>query len=321
MMRAKSQDETITSPRRRFGRRFALALGLTLFGVFLGIFAALSVLDALGHLPSWEALIIKERQGDDAAAAAAARLASLEKRLFALEKKTAGRFGYPPPPEIALEEDVAALRTRFQKEIAALRSRTATRSESAAAVSLAAYLALERAALGGRDFDRELAALGLTRRGDPLLKRLGAKGGRAAPTRRALAQSFQKSWDAMAREMSLPASPDWTGRLESFFSRLVSIRRAGLWEGEDAESVLAAMEHFLGQGDLAEAVARGSLLEERGASAPIFEAWMEKARARLALEENLGALSQTILTEIAAEAGAAEAAEAGAAEAAKEKGR
>ncbi len=318
MMRAKSQDETITSPRRRFGRRFALALGLTLFGVFLGIFAALSVLDALGHLPSWEALIIKERQGDDAAAAAAARLASLEKRLFALEKKTAGRFGYPPPPEIALEADVAALRTRFQKEIAALRSRTATRSESAAAVSLAAYLALERAALGGRDFDRELAALGLTRRGDPLLKRLGAKGGRAAPTRRALAQSFQKSWDAMARETSLPetslpASPDWTGRLMSFFSRLVSIRRAGLWEGEDAESVLAAMEHFLGQGDLTEAVARGSLLEERGASAPIFEAWMEKARARLLLERRLRALSQTILTEIAAEAGAAEAA--------KEKGR
>ena len=308
MQEQENQNHPI--PKRRFARRAALALILALIAFFGGAGAALYSLSLLGHLPSWEALIINEREPhDEAAAASAARIASLEKRILALEKKIAGNLGYPPAAAVALEEDLARLKTRLAKDVASLRARVASPSESAGAVSLAAYVALERAALQARPFDRELAALRLMRPGDAILKRLSEKKTAPPPTRETLKNAFAEARQQWMRDMRRGGADGAGGakddslweRLQAILSNFVQIRRAGLWKGEDAPSLLAAMAFFLKKGALQEAVAKGEILEakEDAPQAPLFRAWMRKARDRLALEKDLSLLSNAILSDIA----------------------
>jgi hypothetical protein len=93
----------------------------------------------------------------------------------------------------------------------------------------------------------------------------------------------------------VPKDDSWTGWALDQLSDLITIRVAGTADWKRAAEQSAA---FAESGDLQQAI--GTLEEMEGAKPQGIEQWLEKAKARLAIEAQIKSVEETVLRAIAA---------------------
>jgi len=115
-------------------------------------------------------------------------------------------------------------------------------------------------------------------------------------------ETLERRFDALVPEI---LHAETTAGAEGFWDKLVAnartlitIRRQGEVEGEDAEAVLARMERRLGEKDLTGAVAAGQQLT--GPAGGAAADWLASAQARLKGEALIADMSRLVMREIAA---------------------
>jgi len=256
-------------------------------------------------------------------------LAALAARLDTAEAALAARAAAPPPPPppdlSPLRAEIAAAVQRLQAAEDAVRSvqpmlaaltaedrrlaQELARLQDGAALDrgrearradrlLLAVFTLRDAVRRETPFAAELKALETVAAGDPVvgaaLPPLAALAESGAPSLAALRQGFAPVARAMVVAERGQAGSGWLDQMSARLSTVVTVRRTGAEvEGDGAEAVAARAEALLAAGDLAGAV---RLLEAApaGAAAPAA-AWLASAKARLALDAALAALTATAL--------------------------
>lgn len=167
------------------------------------------------------------------------------------------------------------------------------RSEGRMALA-AAIGALRGAAERGRPFEAELQtvrALMTEHRSlqqlDGPIETLARSAGTGLPS----LVGLQRSFAVLAGRAARPASTGdagWIGQTLNRVGSLVTVRRTGEISGQSPEAVVARAEVRLQAGDLAGAVAEMTTLEGQ---LPENDAWLARARLRLAAERALDALN------------------------------
>jgi uroporphyrinogen-III synthase len=231
------------------------------------------------------------------------RLDQLAAGLQQLEQRPAG------DPQAA--RSAAETASRLAAEIETLRGEVGALQCAAAAESavdrtdqalLLALTQLRRAAESARPFATELgAAMALAGERAELraaLQPLEARAAAGVPTVTLLAQRFPETASAIVRAEQAPPSEALGDRILAKLRSLVSIRRVGEATVEGgAEAAVAAAEQALAEGDLGAAVAALETLE--GEPAAAAQPWLDEARARLAVEDALGAAQARLLARFA----------------------
>jgi uroporphyrinogen-III synthase len=255
------------------------------------------------------------------AAAPSADLSGLKERTAALEQIVDGLASRPAPAPggansaqlSALTNEIAALKDQNAKlaaDAAALhqqietllkQSRTDTEADARRAALVLAVGQLEAALMRPGPYGRELADIAALSQGDgAIADAVAALKPRAAtgiPTLAELTQRFEPASLAAARAAIVPKRPGLLGAILARLETLVVIRRID-GAGEDSAADLARASAYLKTGDLADAVAEVGKLE--GAPAAAMAPWLADARARLAAEAALSALSSRALGRLGA---------------------
>lgn len=178
---------------------------------------------------------------------------------------------------------------------------TALETADPGRASRQAALALIVARLGdaaaeGRPFAAELAAL---KAAAPAIdvSPFAPYADKGLPTVAVLAANLDAIDGAVREGADFDRGGDWLDRMWRGLGRLITVREDGLAEGREPEDHLARARYHAGRGDLANARAEMDRLSgaARGAAAP----WLADAGARLALDAALGALTETILADLA----------------------
>lgn len=131
------------------------------------------------------------------------------------------------------------------------------------------------------------------------LETLKTHAARGVPTRAGLESAFAGVIES-ALDRNPAADGDWWDSAQAEISRIVRIRRVGAdAEGDAPDAVLARAEAALEAGDLARAADQ---LAPLGDSVPAVSNWLREARARLAVDQAIGKLSDAVLDHVAAEA-------------------
>ncbi|MEO5372701.1 MAG: MICOS complex subunit MIC60 [Alphaproteobacteria bacterium] len=122
---------------------------------------------------------------------------------------------------------------------------------------------------------------------------------RGMPTQAALALRFESLVAEVARASVAPEGGGWAERTVQRLMALATVRRTdGTAVGESAVAVMARAQARMQAGDLAGAVREMKALS--GAAAQAAEAWLADARARVAADEGLSALTARALGRSAA---------------------
>lgn len=260
-----------------------------------------SVEAAAGELRS--ALGALAERGDGAAAPAAA-LVELGRRMAALETDAAALRADLAARTAAIETELGTLRDGMSALAAAAREAAAQEPDARRAAALAIAVAgLERAVQSGGAFVRELA----------LVERLDGPAGALAALRPHAATGIARL-DQLAGRFDAAASAAFAasrgaaagGIVERFFANarsIVRVRPTGEAEGETTGAILARAEARLGAGDLAGAVAELSELDAAAGAA--MAAWLAAANARLAADRALAALTDRLAGDAPASGGGA----------------
>ena len=192
-----------------------------------------------------------------------------------------------------LEKSLAGLAARPQPQ--------ASGEENAKGALVAlAFESLRRAAATGEPFKAQLDALSKAADGAVKLDALEAPAVSGAATRQALLKSLPQHLEA-AREAAAHAKDEtFLDRLATNAQSVVRIRRIGPAEGDGADAVLKRMEAAAASGALDGVVAEADNLD--GAAAKAIAPWLEKARARIALDEAMNAVETQLLSGLAAPA-------------------
>jgi hypothetical protein len=194
----------------------------------------------------------------------------------------------PPPPD----DELARLRER----IATLESQGARSTEAATAALAAA--ALTDAAQGSRPFPAEFAALRRTAPDLPELAVLARLAETGAPSRGALAVSFEDvAARAASRSRKPPQDAGLGARLAYAAGKVVTIRQVEDVTGDSPDALLAAAELALRDGDVTGALARLDRLPPKGRAA--IAAWREGAEHRAAIDREVAALRARALRDLA----------------------
>jgi uroporphyrinogen-III synthase len=221
-------------------------------------------------------------------AQAALNIGALRDSVAALESRLDDVPRADPQALSRLHEDIGALR----QSLAAVEAGAGQRE---ALVLAAAQLAgpLQQ----GLPYEIELAALRRTAGSDPLVAELAAqlqpRAARGVPTIESLRQRFPDVAGAAVRAARVGESDSVVGQTLNRIAGLVSLRRIGQVEGEDAEARIARAEAATAQGDLAAAVAELDGLPADTATA--VAEWRADAEARLAAERALARLRDHLL--------------------------
>lgn len=196
----------------------------------------------------------------------------------------------PPPPPPPTDE-VAALKAR----IAVLENQGARSSEAAASALAAA--ALLDAAQGSQPFVAELAAL---RRAAPDLAELGALARLAetgAPSRGALAISFDDvAARAASRSRKPPQDAGLGARIAYAAGKIVTIRQVEDVAGDGPDALVARAEQALREGDVVAALTLLDRLPPKGRDA--LAAWRQGAERRAAIDREVAALRARALRDL-----------------------
>lgn len=213
---------------------------------------------------------------------------ALRGSLTALETRLAEMPRTDPQEVSRLREDLGALK----KSLSDVESGAGQRE---ALVLAAAQLAgpLQQ----GLAYEIELAALRRTAGSDALVTEIAAQlqphAARGVPTVEALRQRFPDVAAGAVRAARVGESDSVVGQTLNRIAGLVSLRRIGQVEGEDAEARIARAEMAVARGDLAAALAE---LEELPADAAAALAdWQADAEARLLADRALARLRDRVL--------------------------
>ncbi len=198
-----------------------------------------------------------------------------------------------PAPNLnayALKTDMDTLAAR----VARLESQNPGGAVRSAAASLA-LANLVRATEGSGNFASELSTFAALMPDAPEAHDL-AQHAHGIATERALASRFPKvAADAIAADRRARAK-GWLAWFWVNLSSLVSIRRVGDVEGNDAESKLARASEKLRGGNLAGAAEQvGSV---SGAARPVLAPWLKDAQARLSVDRDLDALTNRLAAQL-----------------------
>ncbi len=232
-----------------------------------------------------------------------AQLAALEQRLGEIEARP------PTPAEPAdlsgLEGEVAELRALLaqgRQDAAALETEAQARAAAEAAAAEAeraareterrAHFARLQAALNaGEPFAEPLEQLQATGMTVPETLQAAAESG--VPSREALRQSFpQAARPALAAALEETAGDAPADRVQNFLRAQLGVRSLAPREGDDPDAVLSRAEAAVTQDDLATALAELEALPPQGRAQ--MAGWIEDAQARLAAEEAVAGLSDTL---------------------------
>ena len=201
---------------------------------------------------------------------------------------------FPNLNAYALKSDEDALAARV--------ARLEAQNPGGAVKSAAAALALAnlvRASEGSGDFSHELGTLAPLMPDAPEARDL-ARYAHGAETETVLASRFpQVAADAIAADRRTHAK-GWLARLWVNLSSLVSVRRVGQVEGDDTESKLARASAHLKLGDLGGAAVQVRTVS--GAAQSATTPWLRDAEARLAVDRDLNALTNRLVTQLSADA-------------------
>jgi hypothetical protein len=225
---------------------------------------------------------------------ATARIQDLEQRLAAAEQKNA-----------ALERQLAernrddpTLGARVDGLVRALAELVETREQASAQLNAAAALLavgqLREAALSGRSFEAELAALRELEDAPDVPDALAASAARGVPTIAALGARFAPVPRAIVTAGD-EEGDDLRTRIERWVRRLVTVRPVGEAEGDDAAAIAARAEARVAAGDLAAAVRELNALS--GPAADAAADWRVEAERRLAVENALGQLQAAAIAQ------------------------
>lgn len=218
--------------------------------------------------------------------------APINRRLGALEDRTEA-LEAAEPAEIADDPRIDGLQTRMQQTLTAvarLEQRLAALENapggSGAAQAAFLYGALREAALTGKPFQLELAALDdmVDAAALGVLRPLAARG---VPTERELLNQLPAAEirDAQAQDDSLQE------RARSVLGSLASVRRAG--EAPLQTDHVATARAALEKGDLTAAI--GAMEHLTGPAQTAARGWLEAARARAQAEEALNDLRDQMM--------------------------
>lgn len=223
-----------------------------------------------------------------------ARIQDLEQRLAAAEQKNA-----------ALERQLAernrddpTLGARVDGLVRALAELVETREQASAQLNAAAALLavgqLREAALSGRSFEAELAALRELEDAPEVPDALAANAARGVPTVAALGARFAPVPRAVVTAGE-DEGDDMRTRVERWLRRLVTLRPVGEAEGDDAAAIAARAEARVAAGDVAAAVRELNALS--GPAADAAADWRVEAERRLAVEAALGRLQAAVIAQ------------------------
>ena len=251
-----------------------------------------------------------------APSALAEELAASAARVTALERTVAELASRPPPPAAGAAADTAAQLAALTKRVAELErgnaalaeARKATEQRLAAletelkrmaavdvrrAALVLAISQLREALARSLPYDKALAALAALAAGDDELEAAAAALEPTAATGVAttgeLAERFDAASLAAARAAIASHRPGWIGETLARLERLVVVRHTGALAGNGTDALLARAEAELKAGQLA---AAATILDGlNGPAAEAMRPWLASAKARLAADAALAALS------------------------------
>ncbi len=230
-----------------------------------------------------------------------AQIAALQSQLAALQGQLANRQpGAPVAPGAApvasapvLAADSAAI-TQLSARLDRVEANQRALVHAASAAAAAA--ALQNAAEGGAPFPTELA-LAQSQLGNPhLFDTVRPYADKGVPSRAALATQFPRI--AATANLAAKASTGDKGPLASLRRSLggllhISVRRTDTADGTGVDGALARAETRIDSGDLAGGVSYLNTLPAPAQAA--IKPWLDKARARVALDAATRQISQTAL--------------------------
>jgi hypothetical protein len=251
-----------------------------------------------------QALMQRTGELERAVAAIGSALEGIGTRLSALDQGVRQELARPREPAGVDPAALAAAvgeNQRLAGEIQRLREEMTklaqARDSARQSEQLVQAIAALRAAISdGRGHGVELGAVRALAGDDPriapALARVEAATAAGAPTQAQLRERFSAVATAAVLEWRrFDDESSWWRPIADRLTALVAVRRVGDVAGDDVEAVLARAEHRLAQGDLAGAIAGAESIQ--GPAAPIIAPWLAQARARLAVDGALDALSRS----------------------------
>ncbi len=197
----------------------------------------------------------------------------------------------------AAEAALAALRQALDTRVGALEKKDASEVMRRAAAAIALDDLIRASDTGGA-FTRELASLRLLLPESAEARDLSRYAVGGVPNEAMLAAQFSDiAGDAVAAERKA-RSRSWLGRIWANIASLVTIRRIGEVKGNDTQSRLARAGVRLKAHDLAAAIGEMRALGQPART--VVAPWLNQAEARLAVDRDTAALSDTLVLALAA---------------------
>ncbi len=229
-------------------------------------------------------------------AAANEAIAELRKEFGALSEKLASQ---PVAQSPAIPEGLAERLEEIERSLSRIGVKEAEKADAAEGLALAAaFAALTRAAENGAPFASELEAVKKLIPEGLDLTRLAGHAQDGALTRLALRQQFG-AYRQPVREAMPPPQDDASliGQLLGNARSVVRVRRIDGDDGDDVSASLSRVAAHLEEGDIAGAVTEAMKLPE--ASRKPLLGWLERARARIALDTALAHMSEQMAGSLA----------------------
>ncbi len=220
-------------------------------------------------------------------------LDALGQRIAALEKTA-------PPADLAAQLNALAPKsdvTTLGARVSRLESKDAAGLMRRAA-SVLALADLVRASEGETPFANELTALKSVMPPAPEITELSQYAKTGVPTVSTLTKRFEARIDPILAAERAAQAKNWAERLWYDVVGLISVRRVGNVSGTDTQARVARAEYALRHGDLAAAVHEVEALDKPAKGA--VTAWLRDAKARLAVTQDSRALTNRIVSELAA---------------------
>ena len=256
-----------------------------------------------------------DANGIEQAAALVARVdgmeTALEKRYAALEdqiadskseiSKAASASSDDGGPGTAALEAVARRLDSLEQQVTKIAARPApvpAVSDGRAAGLALAFQALRRSAESGGPFAEQLNSVKVLAGDSVDLDGLLAMAGRGAATQATLLSDLPNILKSARLAASRSGDATLLERLASNAQAVVRVRKIGPLGGNDTAAILSRMEGNAGKGDIKGVVSEAGQLE--GDAATSVAPWLERAKARLALDVALTRLETGLLANLGA---------------------
>jgi hypothetical protein len=205
---------------------------------------------------------------------------------------TAPLLAAVPMPDTATADQLARLNAR----IASLETQGARSSEAATAALAAA--ALVDSAQGSRPFAEQLSVVRAAAPALPEIAALSRLSETGAPSRAALATSFPEAAAAAARKARKPGEHATLGeRLAYAASKVVTVRRIEVSDGDGPDALLARAQALLDEGDVVRALRTLDGLPPQARAA--MADWRAQAERRAEIDRAVSALRARAMRDLA----------------------